>query len=155
MSEHQSTIHWQRRAHPQYPETYCRNHTAELNGGQEVLLSAGLEFKGDPQAADPEQMLITAVASCHMLFFLAIAEVKGFTVERYNADVIGYLDKGENGKLMITKVVLRPLVAFAADRQPSEPDFMKIMNSAHRQCFIANSIKAELIIEPRMEVATA
>ena len=73
MSQHHTTIEWQRAAHPTEAETFSRNHVATLNGGQKVTVSASAEYKGDPDASDPEQLLLTALASCHMLTFLAIA----------------------------------------------------------------------------------
>ena len=83
MSQHYTMIDWQRTAHAVEADTYSRNHLATLSGGQKVTLSAAPDYKGDPNAADPEQLLLTALASCHMLTFVAIAEIKGYRVERY------------------------------------------------------------------------
>ena len=85
MSEHRAQLNWQRRAHPEKEGAFCRNHTLTLNGGQLINASSAASFMGDGECADPEQMLVAAVSSCHMLTFLAIAEIKGFTVESYQA----------------------------------------------------------------------
>src|SRR5690349_17889236 len=78
MSQHTASIEWTRAINASDRKTYSRNHIATLAGRQQLNVSASVEYKGDPQCADPEQMVVSALASCHMLFFLAIADLKGF-----------------------------------------------------------------------------
>lgn len=77
MSVHEAKINWQRTPHLSDPSTYSRNHQVSLNGNQQLNVSASEEFKGDPGCADPEQMLVSAVSSCHMLFFFSDCRVSG------------------------------------------------------------------------------
>lgn len=146
MSAHQSAIHWQRNPHETDANTYSRNHSVMLNGGQRVNVSASVEFKGDSSCADPEQMLVSAVSSCHMLFFLAIADYQGYLVESYEDDPVGYLESNDRKSMEVTRIELSPRIAFGGDKVPDQKVISRIHASAHRSCFIRNSITAEVTI---------
>lgn len=145
MSEHRAELTWQRKIHPEDSATFCRNHTLTLNGGQQVNASSAASFKGDAQCADPEQLLVGAVSSCHMLTFLAVADIKGFTVESYHDDAVGFLTKAERG-MELSRIELSPTIVFSGDKQPDAAALAKLHDSAHRNCFIGNSIKAEVSV---------
>ena len=153
MSQHQAAIQWQRSPHPVDSKTYSRNHVASLNGQQSVNVSASAEYKGDPMCADPEQMLVSAVASCHMLTFLAIAEFQGYRVDQYEDNAVGYLEKGEGAGMSIARVELSPKVTFGSDKVPDGAALNRIHAGAHKNCFIANSLKARVTVVT--ETATA
>ncbi|WP_434984303.1 OsmC family protein [Vreelandella zhaodongensis] len=146
MSVHEAAIHWQHAPHATEPNTYSRNHSVSLNGQQEVAVSASVEFKGDPDCADPEQLLISAVSSCHMLFFLAIAEMQGFQVESYQDDPKGYLERNDKKGMAITRIELSPRITFGGDKVPDEEAINKMHSKAHSSCFIRNSVTAEVTI---------
>lgn len=154
MSQHHAKIAWQRAPHFTEADTYSRNHVATLNGGQDLALSAATDYKGDPDCADPEQLFLTALASCHMLTFLAIAEVKGYRVERYRDTPIAHLEKNTAGRLAVTRIELSPLVSFSGDKQPDEAALVKLHDGAHRNCFIANSITTQVTVTPAMADAS-
>jgi organic hydroperoxide reductase OsmC/OhrA len=142
MSVHTANINWQRHPHSSDANTYSRNHLIKLNGDQQIKVSASVEFKGDPNCADPEQMLISAVSSCHMLFFLAVADFQGLSVESYEDNPEGYLEKNSKGGMEITRITLSPNVIFGGDNQPNQEAIAKIHAKAHKSCFIRNSITA-------------
>lgn len=144
MSVHTANINWQRHPHSSDSKTYSRNHLVKLNGNQQIKVSASEEFKGDPNCADPEQMLISAVSSCHMLFFLAVADFQGLTVESYEDNPEGYLEKNSKGGMEITRITLLPRVIFGGDKQPDSDTIAKIHAKAHKNCFIRNSITASV-----------
>jgi organic hydroperoxide reductase OsmC/OhrA len=146
MSIHQTTIDWLRAPNPVDAQTYSRNHQAQLNGGQTVNVSASVEYKGDPACTDPEQLLLSALGSCHMLTFLAIADLQGYTVEHYRDTPTGHLEKNAQGKMAITRIELSPVVHFAGDKQPDAAALAKLHAGAHRNCFIANTINAEVTV---------
>lgn len=146
MSIHEAAISWQRQPHASDPTTYSRNHIVTLNGNQQLDVSASAEFKGDGQCADPEQMLLSAVSSCHMLFFLAIAEYQGFTVESYEDSPLAYLEKTGKGGMEITRIMLAPRVVLGGDKVPDPAALARIHESAHKNCFIRNSITASVEI---------
>jgi len=145
MSEHRIALDWQKTDAAFTYETYTRNHTIRFKDGQEVVTaSASPIYRGDGSKADPEDMLVAALSSCHMLSFLAIAAKKRLTVTSYQDEAVGFLEN-EGGKLWITRVILRPRVEI--DVTPET--LMQIHHMAHEACFIANSVKTEVTVEPR------
>jgi organic hydroperoxide reductase OsmC/OhrA len=147
MSVHQSAISWQHNPHETDANTYSRNHRVTLNGGQQVNVSASVEFKGDSSCADPEQMLISAVSSCHMLFFLAIADFQGYQVESYDDNPVGYLERNDKKGMEMTRIVLSPRITFGGDKMPDQKTISRIHANAHKNCFIRNSVTAEVTID--------
>lgn len=146
MSKHHCEIQWRRSPHVLDETTYSRNHVAYLNGQQFVDVSASIEFKGDPLCADPEQLLVSAVSSCHMLTFLAIAEFQGYRVEQYDDRAVGYLDGLEGAGRSITLIELSPRITFGGDKLPDEAALFRIHAGAHRNCFIAKSLNATVTV---------
>ena len=154
MSEHLATIEWSRGDQPFLDKRYARAHDWRFDGGAEVrgssapsdLVPAPLS---DPAAVDPEEALVAALSSCHMLFFLAFAAKGGFTVDSYRDEAVGVLGRDERGKTSITSVALRPAVAFSGENRPDVAAIDALHHRAHEACYIANSIWAEVTIEPR------
>jgi len=146
MSKHKASIQWYRTQHPLEERTYSRNHVATLNGQQSVNVSASVDFKGDPACADPEQILASAVASCHMLTFLAIAEFQGYRVDQYEDDAVAYLEKAEGGGMAVTRIDLSPKVIFGGEKTPDAAAVGRLHSGAHKNCFITNSIKAKVTV---------
>jgi len=145
MSEHRIALDWQKGDAAFTYEAYPRNHTIRFKDGQDIVTaSASPAYRGDGAKADPEDMLVAALSSCHMLSFLAIAAKKRLTVKSYRDEAIGFLEN-EGGKLWITRVILRPQVEIDADSET----LMQIHHMAHEACFIANSVRTEVTVEPR------
>src|SRR5215468_5506343 len=115
MAEHRITLSWDKGDRPFTYEAYSRNHSIAFKNGQETLVtSASPTYRGDAGKADPEDLLVAALSSCHMLSFLAIAARKKLTVNSYQDNAVGFLENdssaGKGGKLWITRVILRPKV---------------------------------------------
>lgn len=146
MSEHRVTVTWNRSTEDFTYETYSRSHAWEFEGGVTVPASAAPGFRGDPSRVDPEEALVAALSSCHMLTFLAIAARKRLVVDAYRDAAVGYLEKNQDGKLAITRVVLRPTVTFRDS--PSAEAIERLHHQAHEECFIANSVKTDVRVEP-------
>jgi organic hydroperoxide reductase OsmC/OhrA len=145
MAEHHITLSWDKGAAPFTYEAYPRNHTIAFKDGQEtVIASASPAYKGDAAKADPEDMLVAALSSCHMLSFLAIASKKKLTVNSYQDHAVGFLEN-DGGKLWIARVILKPKVAIDCD----DETLSHIHHLAHEACFIANSVKTEVTVEPQ------
>ena len=145
MGEHRIALNWEKGDVPFTYDAYPRNHTiAFKNGQQTVIASASPPYKGDGSKVDPEDMLVGALSSCHMLSFLAIAAKKKLTVISYQDDAVGFLEN-DGGKLWMTRVVLRPKVAIDTDAET----LAHIHHLAHEACFIANSVKTNVTVEPR------
>ncbi len=147
MSKHEATIQWTRGDAAFTYEAYVRDHLWTFGTGSSVKASAAVDFKGNPELMNPEEALVGALSSCHMLTFLAIAARKGLIVESYVDKAEGVLEKNAEGRLAVTRVTLRPQVVYSGPA-PSAEDETKLHDSAHRGCFIANSVKTEVAIEP-------
>jgi len=145
MSEHTTTLTWQRGESGFGYKEYPRAHQWSFpRSGQSLRASAAPEYLGDADCADPEEAFTAALASCHMLTFLAIAAMSGYIVDRYEDTAVGHLEKGENGKPWLARVAMRPAVTFSGDKQPSEEELERLHQKAHHECFLANSVKTEI-----------
>ena len=152
MSEHSATIEWQRTTPDFGYRTYDRSHIWRFESGIEVPACASPANipPTAPQArgVDPEEGFVAAISSCHMLWFLHVACTRKFIVDRYSDHAEGVLEKNRDGKISVTRVTLRPAVAFSG-AQPTAEQLAELHEQAHEQCFIANSVKTEIVIEPR------
>jgi len=150
MSEHHANIVWRRTSADFAYDTYNRAHEARFKGGAIVLpSSAAPAFKGDADRVDPEEAFVASLSSCHMLTFLAICARKRLTVDSYEDDAAGVLEKGEGGKLWMTRVALKPRVRFAPGTNVDDKTLSEIHHRAHEECFIANSVKTDVAVEPQ------
>jgi organic hydroperoxide reductase OsmC/OhrA len=147
MSEHRAVVKWRRESDDFDYESYNRDHKWVFNRETEVRASAAPEYLGSPGLVDPEQALVAALSSCHMLTFLAIAAKKRFVVDEYKDNAVGYLGKNAEGRLAITRVILKPKVTFALSATQTGEDLAELHDSAHRHCFIANSVTTEVTVE--------
>lgn len=153
MSQHLATIEWSRGGQPFSDNKYARAHDWRFDGGAVVRGSSAPssvpEPMSDAAAVDPEEALVAAVSSCHMLFFLAFARKDGFIVDRYRDDAVGVLARDDRGRISITEVTLRPEVVFSGETQPDAAALGDLHHRAHEACYIANSIRAGVTVEPR------
>jgi organic hydroperoxide reductase OsmC/OhrA len=101
----------------------------------------------DPAAVDPEEALAASAASCHMLWFLSLAQAAGLDVARYGDRAEAELGRIAPGKVAITKITLHPDIAFTG-RQPDAAELDRLHHEAHERCFIANSLNCEIVIAP-------
>jgi len=147
MSEHRSRVVWSRGDHDFTYETYSRDHVWQFEGGVEVPASSAPSFLGNPARVDPEEALVAALSSCHMLTFLALAARKRFVVESYKDDAVGVMEKNADGKLAVTRVVLRPRIAWSGERIPDAAAVDRMHHQSHEHCFIANSVRTEVVVE--------
>jgi organic hydroperoxide reductase OsmC/OhrA len=148
MSEHHATISWRRSSADFTYLTYNRAHDWRFTSAT-VPASATKEFRGDESRVNPEEALVAALSSCHMLTFLAVAAKRKFTLDSYEDAAVGVLEKNTEGKLAITRVTLRPKIVWSAGVSVSPDDLAKLHHDAHEGCFIANSVKTEVVVEPR------
>jgi organic hydroperoxide reductase OsmC/OhrA len=148
MSEHRVRVSWKRETPGFGYDEYDRTHAWEFGGGARLSASSAPEYLGRADLPNPEEALVAALSSCHMLSFLAIAARKRLVVDSYDDDAVGTMSKNEDGKLAVTRTVLRPRVRFGGERQPSAEEVEQLHHRAHEVCFIANSVKTEVLIEP-------
>ena len=152
MSAYTVQIRWERGDQPFTDNRYSRGHSWVFDGGVEVPASSSPHVVplpySRPDAVDPEEAFVASLSSCHMLWFLSIAARHRFCVDSYVDEATGVMDRNSLGKLAMTRVTLRPRVAFAGDRLPTRSELETMHHKAHAECFIANSVKTEVLCEP-------
>ncbi|MGE0580928.1 MAG: OsmC family protein [Steroidobacteraceae bacterium] len=156
MAEYVVQVSWERGQASFVDNRYSRGHVWRFDGGIEVPGSSSPHVVPLPHsveaAVDPEEAFVASLSSCHMLWFLAIAAGRGFVVDRYLDDAGGVLGKDTAGRLAMTRVTLRPAVQFSGAKQPAAGDIAAMHHEAHEKCFIANSVKTEVRVEPRGQI---
>jgi organic hydroperoxide reductase OsmC/OhrA len=149
--EYKATVAWKRGPDEAFTDLkFSRGHTWVFDGGITVPassspLSVRLPFSR-ADAVDPEEALVAALSSCHMLTFLYLAAKQGLVVESYEDEAIGVMTKNERGKLFLSKATLRPRIVFAGARQPSKAELGELHHHAHEECYIANSVLTEVTV---------
>ncbi len=148
--EYTANIQWQRDAGTFTDGRYSRAHRWYFDGGAIIPASSSPSSVpppySDPAAVDPEEALIAAAASCHMLWFLSLAAKRGYSVQSYQDHAGGRLEPNERGKLAFRRIVLRPRVEFSG-AAPDAAQLQALHNAAHDECFIAHSLRAEIVVE--------
>jgi organic hydroperoxide reductase OsmC/OhrA len=151
MSEHRATIRWERTSPDFLKGKYSREHTWSFDGGLTVPASPSPSVVpapwSNPAHVDPEEAFVASVSSCHMLTFLFVAARQGFQVDRYDDDAVGVMTRNEKGVPWLSLVTLRPQIAYSGEKLPTPVDEERLHHLAHEQCFIANSIKTEVVVE--------
>ncbi len=147
MSEHRVRVDWQRGDVEFSYDRYSRSHSWSFEGGIDVPASAAPAYLGDASRVDPEEAFVASLSSCHMLTFLALTARKRLVVDHYRDDAVGFMEKNEEGRLAVTRVELRPRIEFAGE-PPSEDVPARLHEQAHEHCFIANSVRTRVTVEP-------
>lgn len=152
MAEYTAETLWLRGDQQFLDKRYSRRHLLRFDGGIEVPGSSSPQVVPLPfseaAAVDPEEAFVASLSSCHMLWFLSIAAMRGFAVDSYRDVALGLLAKNADGKLAMTRVTLRPEVQFSGERLPSRAEQQQMHEQAHEDCFIASSVKTELYCAP-------
>jgi len=151
LHKYEAEISWKRQGAEFSDNRYSRAHEWSFDGGVKIIASSSPLSVPVPysvvEAVDPEEALVASAASCHMLWFLSIAAGRGFVVESYMDKATGIMEKNSEGKIAITRITLRPKIEFSADRTPSPEELQSLHHSAHDKCYIANSLKSEVVVE--------
>jgi len=152
MSEHRATIEWTGTATPGdfAKGRYSREHRWTFDGGLVVEASPSPSVVpapwSNPKHVDPEESFVASIASCHMLTFLYVASKAGFTVTHYRDEAIGVMTRTAQGVAWISRVALAPQITYAGDKQPAADEVARLHHAAHDGCFIANSVKTEIVV---------
>ncbi|HAS44926.1 MAG TPA: peroxiredoxin [Microscillaceae bacterium] len=156
--KHFAKVTWAK--HPQESFTdhcYHRTHQWQFDGGAHIQASSSPHIvpvpMSDPALVDPEETFLASVASCHMLFFLHIAAQGGYQVLNYSDEATSCLQKNQANHLAFTHIQLKPVIDFRAGKAPSQEQLEKMHVQAHKQCFIAQSIRASIDILPTLKIS--
>jgi organic hydroperoxide reductase OsmC/OhrA len=149
MADYLATVEWE--ADGGFAQgRYSRAHRWRFDGGAVVPASASPHVvpapMSDPAGVDPEEALVASVSACHMLWFLHLARDAGFDVARYRDAAKGEMGRDERGRIAITRIVLKPEIAYAG-RAPDAAELVRLHDQAHEKCFIANSLRSEVVVE--------
>ena len=151
MATYRATSDWSLEEGADFPSgRYSRGHSVTFGSGFEAPGTASPHVVGNKWsvagAVDPEEMLVGAINACHMLSFLHVAREAGFIVTRYRDEAVGIMEKNAAGELWVSKVTLHPEVTYQG-RRPTDAERDHMHHVAHEVCFIANSVKTEIVVE--------
>jgi organic hydroperoxide reductase OsmC/OhrA len=148
---YEARISWARDGATFIDQRYSRGHEWSFDGGVRIAASASPTVVPLPysviEAVDPEEALVACTSSCHMLWFLSLAAKRGFVVDSYRDEATGLMEKTLEGRLAITRITLRPRIEFSGDKAPTAEELASLHHSAHDQCYIANSLRSEVVVE--------
>jgi organic hydroperoxide reductase OsmC/OhrA len=146
VAEYTATIRWSRGEREFADDQYSRGHEWVFDGGITVPASASPHIVPLPlsveEHVDPEEAFVASLSSCHMLFFLSLAVRRGVVVDKYTDHAIGHMERNADGKIAMTRVVLRPEASYAELPDPALIE--RLHHRAHELCFIANSVKTDV-----------
>jgi organic hydroperoxide reductase OsmC/OhrA len=149
MATYTADIDWTLTDGEDFPKgRYSRGHTLRFDGGTAVAASASPHVVGKwavTAAVDPEEMLVAALSSCHMLSFLHVARLAGFTATAYRDHAEGVMEEVAPGKHAVTRVTLHPRIEWRGDA-PDQTKLAHMHHEAHEACFIANSVKTQVTV---------
>ncbi len=151
MSIYTANIKWKNDSPDAFTKNrYTRGHTWSFDGGIEVPGSSSPHSVRPPysveKAVDPEEALVAAASSCHMLVFLWIAAKRGFVIDSYDDDAVGEMTETD-GKQWISKITLDPKIEWSGEALPTAEEIVEMHHEAHDGCYIANSIKSEVVVK--------
>jgi organic hydroperoxide reductase OsmC/OhrA len=140
MSDLSIQLHWQRTGPDPRPGKYSNVHTVQFNGSNDLQVDSAPDWGGDPSNTNPEQALASALSSCHLMTFLALAAKAGWPVASYHDHAVAHLGKNPKGKMSVTRIDLHPVVRFDTGFSIEKEELDEMMDRAHRYCFIANTL---------------
>ena len=140
MSEISIELHWQRIEPDLKPGAYTAEHVVQFNNSHDLQVDTAPDYGGDPDCTNPEQALASALSSCHMLTFLALAAKAGWPVASYHDYTVAHLGKNPKGQMSVNRIDLHPVVRFDTGFQVSDAEMDQMQDRAHRYCFIANTL---------------
>lgn len=151
MSIYTANIRWKNDSGQLFERNkYSRGHEWNFDGGVTVPASSSPHAVRVPYsveaAVDPEEALVAAVSSCHMLTFLWVASKAGFNVGSYEDNAVGEMATMEDGRQWVSKITLDPQIGWSGDKVPAAEELAHMHHEAHEVCYIANSIRSEVVV---------
>lgn len=151
MHEYKATIDWKNVNGADFLKgRYTREHTWTFDGGVTLPASSSPHVVptpwSNPANVDPEEAFIASLSSCHMLTFIWLAGKAGFLVESYHDTATGLMEKNERGAFWVSKVTLHPKIVWGGEKRPTSEEIEKLHHRSHEECFIANSVKTEVVV---------
>jgi organic hydroperoxide reductase OsmC/OhrA len=152
VSEHRALVRWEHAGGDFRRGQYLRRHAWHFDCGVVIpaapALSTVPEPLGDASCVDPEEALVAAIASCHMLTFLHLAARAGFAVTAYEA-AVGVMTPNDRGVPWVSEVHLAPCIRYADGHAPEADTEHALHADAHAQCFIAQTLRSRILVHGR------
>lgn len=133
-------LHWQRNGRDFQPGQYSAAHRVSYGTRFDIDVDAAPEWGGDPANTNPEQALASALSSCHMMTFLALAAKACWPIAGYSDHAVAHLGKNPRGQMSVTRIDLHPVVRFDPGFAVTDEALAQMQDRAHRYCFIANTL---------------
>ncbi len=147
-----ATVTWERAPGEAFADNrYGRGHSWAFDGGVVLRASSSphvVPRHSDPAGVDPEEAFVASLSSCHMLTFLHLAAKAGLVVDRYEDHAEGVMEKTDHGRFWVSRVTLRPRILWGQDPAPAAAEILRLHHAAHDECFIANSVRTEVVCIP-------
>jgi peroxiredoxin-like protein len=124
--------------------------TLTTGSGIAIKFSSPSKYKGVDNRASPEELLIAAESACYLLTFAAMAEKMRFEFLSYTCEAVGVLEKTDKGSA-VTRITLRPKIEVENEEIAEKTE--KALEISMRHCFIGNSIRSEILMEPEIIVS--
>lgn len=140
MSDLSIQLHWHRATPVLQPGKYSNEHVVRYSPRYDLPVDSAPDWGGDPANTNPEQALASALSSCHMMTFLALAAKARWPVASYHDHAVAHLGKNPRGQMSVTRIDLHPVVRFDTGFQVSEAELAQMQDREHRYCFIANTL---------------
>lgn len=134
-------------------KSYLRDHVILTEGKPEIPGSSDPSFRGDRSRYNPEELLVAALSSCHMLSYLHLCAVNHIVVLEYRDAPSGIMRENDDGSGEFVKVTLKPEVILTADSDRTKA--AELHHDAHRLCFIARSVNFPVEVEPSVNSVEA
>lgn len=125
---------------------YSRNHLVQVEGKAPIESSSDPAFRGDPNRYNPEEMLVAALSSCHMLWYLHLCSEAGIIVTSYIDKAEGVMVEDQSGSGRFTEVILKPSISLANMNMMDQANVLH--TKANQLCFIANSCNFPIKHQP-------
>lgn len=132
---------------------YDRDH--EISAGQKITIPASSDpaFRGNPSKYNPEELLVSSLSACHMLWYLHLCSVAGVVVTEYQDEASGTMEETEDGGGAFVEVTLRPEVTVLHSDMVLQAEALH--SKAHALCFIARSVRFPVRHEPNIRIQQA
>lgn len=117
---------------------YTRDHLVSAENKPKILASSDPHFRGDKTRYNPEEMLVAALSSCHMLSYLHLCAVNGVIVLEYKDKATGTMKENPDGSGQLTETTLNPVVKVKDSSMNAKA--LELHDPAEKLCFIARSV---------------
>ncbi|MEQ1552792.1 MAG: OsmC family protein [Ferruginibacter sp.] len=133
-------------------KNYERSHTILIENKADILASSDQAFRGDKNRHNPEELLVSSISSCHMLWYLHLCAEAGVVVTNYDDTATGIMIETENGGGCFKEITLNPIVTVTENKMIENA--IAIHNKANKMCFIANSVNFPVYHKATIQLAS-